>query len=150
MFSFLSRDARRPGQFEGIGHTVEILGHLQIGIIDDIVNAAGTAVPERSDAGRGQIIGVNVIGEGIIRIIQGRQAAFQTVQRQTVGGIDARGAQDGNGHPRASAPSAQPAFRIYAATRACAFGIRASHFVDSCAATITVNPCRTYVNEPPW
>ena len=150
MLCLLPRNARWPGQFEGIGHTVKILGHFQIGIIDDIVNAAGAAVSQCGNAGRRQIIGVNVIGEGIIRIIQGRQTAFQTIQRQTVGGINARCAQDGNGHPGASAPGAKTTFRIYAATSARAFGIRASHFINSCAATITVNPCRTYVNEPPW
>jgi hypothetical protein len=101
-------------------------------------------------ASGGEVVGMDVVGEHVVSLDQGRQAFLQPIDRQTVGCVDSRRAQDGNGHPVPTTPGAQAALGIDPAAGAGAFRIQATGFVDLCAAAVAVNPCRAYVNEPPW
>jgi len=93
---------------------------------------------------------VDVIGVDIIDLGQRRQTLVQAFQRQTVGGVDPRGAQDGDGNAATLAPVAQLALGIDTPSGAGALRIQAPGLVDLRAATIAVNPCRAYVNEASW
>src|SRR5690606_8697741 len=97
-----------------------------------------------------QILGVDVVGEDVIDGRQHRIPALQAVERQTVGGIDAGRAQDGNAHATAAAEIAQATLGIDATLRARGTGATGTRFIDQRAAAIAVNPCRAYVYEALW
>ena len=147
---FIATNPRWPRQRKGIGHPVEILGHAQIGIIDDIVGAVGAAMAQCRNTSGGQILGVNMIGEHVISLKQGRHAFVQTLKRQAIRGINARRSQDGNGDPSALPPLAQTTLGIDTPASARTFRIEATGFIDTRASTVAINPRRTYVNKPPW
>ena len=147
---FAPAQARRLGQPKGGGNAVEVVAHLQIGIIDRIVDAVGSAPAQGSQAGRGQIVGMNVVGEYIVVRRQGRQAFVQALHRQAVGGVDAGRAQNADRHPAPRPPSAQYPLGIDPTLGAGAFRLQAPCLINHCAATITVNPRRAYVNQAAW
>ena len=105
---------------------------------------------QRSQAGSGQIIGMNMVGEDVIRLGQGRQTFFQALDRQAVGGINAGGTQNGNPHPGPGAPVTQTLFGIDPAAGARTLRIQAPRFVNPRPGTVAVNPCRAYVNQLSW
>lgn len=145
-----ARQTRWAWQGEGVGDTVEIIGHAQITVVDDVVGATGLAAPHCRDTGSGKVIGMDVVGPRILVGDQRRQPLLQTLDRQTVGGVDTRGAQDADANPIAPAPGTQAALGIDAPGGTWTLGIARTRLVDQRAGTITVNPCRTYVNQLPW
>ena len=104
----------------------------------------------RGDAGRRQIIGMNVIGEYIIAVNQRRQAFLQAFERQAIGRVNAGRTQNGNAHTLPGTPGAQTVFGINPAQCTRVIRIQRPRFVDKGAGTIPVNPCRAYVNQPAW
>lgn len=91
------------------------------------------------------VVGVDIVGGG-----QRRQALFQAFERQTVGGINARGTQDGDTHAVVPPPGTQAAFGIDAALGAAAFRLQTTGLVDDLAAAIAVDPGRTNVDQAAW
>jgi hypothetical protein len=148
--SSTARQTRRAWQGEGVGDTVEIIGHAQIAVIDDVVGAAGLTPPHCRDAGSSQVIGMDVVGPGILIGDQRRQPLLQTLDRQTVGRVDTRGAQDADANTITLAPGTQAALGINASRGTWTLRIARTRLVDQHAGTIAVNPCRTYVNQLPW
>lgn len=149
-FGCLPSHADRPRQFKGIGDTIEILGHQQVGIIDDIVGPVGLAVAHRRQTTGRQVIGVNVVGENIIGGDQRWQPFFQTVERQTVRRINTWRPQDGNPDPGADTPLAQTALGIDPPPGTRALRIKVARLVNACPAAIAINPGRAYVNKLAW
>ena len=140
----------RARQREGIGHLIEVIGHLQVGIIDDIVDAIGPAIAQGSDTGCGQIVGMDVVGKYIISRSQRRQTFFQTLDRQALGGVNTRRAKDGDGNIVVSPPCAQTALGINTTSGPAAFRMQATGFIDRRASAIAVDTCRTHVNQAAW
>ena len=93
---------------------------------------------------------MNVIGEHIIRFIQRRHAALQTLDRQTIGSVNTGGAQDRNGHAGLLAPQAQALLGIDPARGAWTFRLKAACFVDLRTGTIAIDAGGTNVNQAPW
>ena len=150
MPGFGARQARRPWQRECIGDAVEVVGHLEAGIIDHVIDAVTAATPQSGDAGRRQVIGMDVVGEHIVTVDQRRQAFLQALQRQAIGRVNAGRAQDGNSDTGRPPPGPQAALGGDAAGAPCALGIQAAGLVDRRAAAIAVNACRTNINQAPW
>jgi len=107
-------------------------------------------VAQRGNTGGGQILGVDVIAVDIVGGTQRRQAFFQALERQAVGGIDARRAQDGNHHAVVPPPGAQAALGIDPTHGAAILRLQAARFVDKRAAAIAVHPGRTNVDQAAW
>lgn len=93
---------------------------------------------------------MNMVGIHVVSGTQRRQALFQALERQTIGGIDARRAQDGNAHAVLPPPGAQAALGIDPAGSTQAFRVQATRFVDDLATAITVHPGRTNVDQAAW
>lgn len=93
---------------------------------------------------------MDVVGVHIVGLDQRRQALFQALQRQAVGGVDPRRAQDADSDATAPPPGTQLPFGIDTAPGARIVGGKAPGLVDQGAGTITVNPCRAYVNKAAW
>ncbi len=93
---------------------------------------------------------MDVIGEHIVRFIQRRHAALQTLDRQAIGSVNTGGAQNGNGHTGLLAPSPQALLGIDPARGARTFRLKAAGFVDLRAATIAIDTGGTNVNQAPW
>ena len=93
---------------------------------------------------------MDVVGEHVILGRQHRVAALQTVERQAVGGVDARRTQHADTHPATATEGAQLAFGIDTATSPCGAGTTRPRFVHEGALAIAVNPCRTYVYQALW
>jgi len=150
LFSFAARYSGGPRKLEGSGDTVEVLGHPEVGIIDDVVGAVAPPVAQRRNAGGGQIVGVNVVGEHVVGFDQRRQALAQAFHRQAVGGIDAGDAQDGDGHAGPPSPGTQAAFGIEPAAGARTLGIDAARLVDLRPAAIAVDAGGANVDQASW
>jgi hypothetical protein len=134
---------------KGIGHAIEIIGHLQVGIIDHIVAAIGLPVAHGGEAGGRQIVGVNVVGEHIIGGEPAPAGLLQTFQRQAVGGVDTGRAQDGKRTPLRR-PRRAGSFGIDTTAGARAFRFRRRVSSICGAATIAVNPGGANVNQAAW
>jgi len=107
-------------------------------------------VAQRGNTGACQILGMNVVGIHIVSGTQRRQAFFQALERQAIGGVDARGAQDGNRHAVLPPPETQAALGVNATRGTAAFRLQATRFVDDLASAITVHPGRTNVDQAAW
>lgn len=105
---------------------------------------------QRGNTGTGQILGMNMVGIHVVSGTQRRQALFQALERQTIGGIDARCAQDGNRHAILPPPGAQATLGVNATRGTAAFRLQATRFVDDLATAITVHPGRTNVDQAAW
>ena len=145
-----TRQAWRARQGEGIGDAVEIVGHFQVGIVDDVVDPVSTAVADGGDAGGGQVVGVDMVGEDIVAVDQRRGAFLQALQRQAVGSVDAGRAQDRHGDAVAPPPGAQRLFGGDAAASARTFGMAASGFVDPGTAAIAIDARGANVDQAAW
>lgn len=93
---------------------------------------------------------MNMVGIHVVSGTQRRQALFQALERQTIGGIDARRAQDGNAHAVLPPPGAQAALGIDPAGSTQAFRVQTACLVDDSAGAITVHPGRTNVDQAAW
>ncbi len=93
---------------------------------------------------------MDVVGEHVVARDQRRQALLQALERQAVGGVDARRAQDGDGDAGPPPPAAQHALGVDAAAGAGAFRLRAPRLVDGFGAAIAVDPRGANVNQAPW
>jgi hypothetical protein len=144
------RDARRSRQAENVGDTIEILAHPEIGVIDHVVGAVAAPVAQCRDAGGRQVVGMDMVGEYVVASDQRRQALLQALHRQSVGGIDAGRAQDGNSHAGAPAPGAQAALGIDATAGARTRGTNPAGLVDARAGAIAINASGTNVNQAAW
>ena len=105
---------------------------------------------QSGDASNSQIVGMDVVGVGVIRLAQGGKPLVQALEGQTVSGVDTRRAQDDDRHTGPLPPGAQAVFGIDPPSGARTLRIQAACFVDRRPATVAVNPCRAYVNQPPW
>ena len=137
-------------EIEGVGHPVKVVGHLQLGVINDIVGAIGPSVAQSGDTSRRQIVGMDVIGKYVIGCDQRRQPLGEAFQRQAIRGVNARRPQNGNGNPVLPAPDAQPLFGIHPPSGPAAFRVQATGFVNQRALAIAINPGRTNVDQAPW
>ena len=102
------------------------------------------------DAGSRQIIGMNMIGEHIIGRIERRHATLQTLDRQTIGGINPGRSQNRDDNTRFLPPIAQATLGIDSPGGTCTLCIQTTGFVDLRAAAIAINACGTNVNQAPW
>ena len=93
---------------------------------------------------------MDVIGEHIVRFIQRRHAALQTLDRQAIGSVNTGGAQNGNGHTGLLAPSPQALLGIDPARGARTFRLEATGFIDLGPGAIPINASGTNVNQAPW
>jgi len=107
-------------------------------------------VAQRGNTGAGQVLGVNMVGIDIVGRQQRRQALVQTLQGKAIGGVDARGAQDGNRHAVLPPPETQAALGVNATRGTAAFRLQATRFVDDLTTAITVHPGRTNVDQAAW
>ena len=105
---------------------------------------------QRGDAGGSEVVGVDVVGVTVIGRAERWKGLVQALDGQAVGGVDARGAQDGDFDTAPLAPLAQAAFGIGAPAGPRTLRIEAARFVDLRSATVAINPRRAYVNETPW
>ena len=104
----------------------------------------------RSDTGGRQIIGMNVVGKHIVSFIQGRHAALQTFDRQAIRRINAWRAQNRDGNAGLFAPGTQGLLGIDPTRGTRAFRGKMAGLIDLLPLTITINACRTNVNQAPW
>ncbi len=93
---------------------------------------------------------MNVVGVHIVIGHQGWRAPLQTLDRQAVGGIDARSTQDGDSNAVAQPPGTQHTLGIDPSAGPRALRIQAARFIDARTGTIAVNPRRAYVNQAAW
>jgi len=143
-------EARRPREGERIGHRIEVVAHLHVRIVADVIHTTGERTKERQTGQASEIHGMDVVGMDIVFGTQHRITAPQPVERQAVGRIDARRAQHRYPHPCASAKSAQTLLCIDPAPRTCRLRPTGPQLVHPRTCTIAVNPCRAYVYEGLW
>ena len=93
---------------------------------------------------------MDVIGEHVVTRDQRRQALLQALERQAVGGVDARRAQYGDGDAGPPPPAAQHALGINSAGGTRAFRPGVPRLVDGRRAAIAVDPRGANVNQAPW
>lgn len=129
---------------------IKVIRHLQVGIIDDIVDAIGPTQAQRRDTGGGQIVSVNVIAIDVVGRDQRRQTFLQALERQAVGSINARRPQDADSDTIQPSPAAQAIFGVDAPRRPGTFRMSAPGFVNSGTCAIAIDACRTNVNQPAW
>ena len=91
-----------------------------------------------------------MVGEHIVGLDQRRCTTLQPLDRQAVGCIDTRGAQDADCDTVAPPPGTQHALGIDPPAGTGALWFQLAGFVDGGAGTIPVNPCRAYVNQAAW
>lgn len=73
---------------------VEILPHAPLGVVARVHHPLCLAAPHRANQDRSEIVGVNMIGENVVARPQGRRAALQTRDRETVCRVNARNSHD--------------------------------------------------------
>ncbi len=105
---------------------------------------------QRGDTGSRQVVGMDVIGVAVIGCAQRRKGLVQALDGQTVGGVDARGAQDGDFDAAPLTPLAQARFGINPSSSPGTLRIQAARFVNLRPATVAINPRRAYVNQTSW
>jgi hypothetical protein len=142
--------ARGTRQVKGICDTIKILGHQQVGIIDDIVGPVGLAVTHCGHTTGRKIVGMNVVSKNIIGGDQCGQAFFQALERQTIRGINTWRSQDGNPDTRADTPLAQTVLGIDPPPGSRTLRIKVPHLVNLRPTTIAINARRAYVNKLAW
>ena len=133
-----------------VGNAVEIVGHFQVGIVDDVVDPIAAAVADDCDAGGGKVVGVDMVGEYIVAVDQRRCAFLPALQRQAVGGVDAGRPQDRHGDAGAPPPGAQGLLGGDTPAGARTFGMAAAGFVDPGAATIAIDAGGANVDQAAW
>lgn len=105
---------------------------------------------QRGDTGSREVIGMDVVGVAVGGRAQRRKGLVQALDGQAVGGVDARGAQNGDFDAGPLAPLAQTVFGINPPAGPGTLRIQAARFVNLRPATVAINPCRAYVNQTPW
>jgi hypothetical protein len=115
--------------------------------IHRMIDALRTAAEQRRPGKSGQIVGVNVIGVAVVPGDQRRRASPDPLQRQAVGGIDPRRAQDRHLHPLPFTPGAQLAFGVDPPHRATVDRGHRARLSDPVAAAVTVDPAGTDVDQ---
>lgn len=141
------RQAGRTRQREAVGEQVVILAHAQAAVVHDIENPPATGTEERRTGQPGKIVGMDVVGKHVVFRRQHRIAALQARQRQTVGGIDARRAQDGERRAMTAGKAAQTAFGIDAAARTRTQRPQRTALVDESTAAVAIHPGGAYVHK---
>jgi hypothetical protein len=147
---FGSTQSLRPRQPESIGHAVEILAHLQLRIVGDVVGAVRPSMLQRGAAGGRQIVGMDVVGEDIVCRLQSRGALLQPFHRQAITGIDPGRTQDADGDTGAAPESAQLTFGIQTTDAARRVGSRCTRFVDHRTLAVAIDTAGTNVDEALW
>lgn len=94
-----------------------------------------------------EIIGMNMIGEHIMFLHQGRSPIFQSLNRQAVLGINTRHAQNGQTRMRTPCPCAQHMFRIHAPPGAGVLRVDPARLVNQRSLAIPVHAGRADINE---
>ena len=80
--------------------------------IDRMVDALRASAKQRRPRQPRQVVGVDMVGVAVVAGDQRRGAALDAFQRQAIGSINPRCAQDAHLHPQRLAPGAQLAFGI--------------------------------------
>ncbi len=94
-----------------------------------------------------EIVGMNMVGEHVMLLDQGRRSIFQSLGRQAVLGINTRYAQNGQARMRAPCPCAQHMFRIHAPPGAGVLRIDMAGFVNQRSLAIPIHAGRADINE---
>ena len=76
-----ARDAGRAGQAVQIGREIDIVAHLQLGVVAHVQATLRPAAPQGQHAGPGQIVRMDVVGEHVVLLAQHRCAALQARPR---------------------------------------------------------------------
>lgn len=137
-------------QAEDVSGEIEVFAHFQRAVIDGIVNPPGPATKQRDAGDVREIIGMNVISVDVVLGLQHWITAFEPRSRQTVGGINAGCAQNADRNAVALTEATQTTLGVNASQGT---GSRWRHtpgLVNEGTATITVNPCCTYVYQALW
>ena len=129
---------------------IEVITHAQVSIVASIEHAP-TACPKQRHAGQpGQIHGMNVVGEYVIFSRQHGIPAEQSIDRQSVGSIDARSTKDRHTAPAANPERAQDPFSIDAPLRARRGRPRGSGLVNPSTHAVTIDTRGGNVGNPLW
>ncbi len=84
------RDAGRAGQTEQIGRMVDVVAHLQLGVVAHVQTTLRPAAPKGQHTGSGQIVRMDVVGEHVVLLAQHRRAALQAPARCAPFAVQAR------------------------------------------------------------
>ena len=93
---------------------------------------------------------MDVIGEHVVLVTQRTDTLFQSLERQPVGGVDSRRAQDADTRTTTHTEPAQLSLRINTTPRAGGRRTRVERLVDAFAGTIAVDAAGTYVHKSLW
>ena len=91
---------------------IEIIAHAQVSIVAGIEDATAAGPKERNTGQSRQIRGMNVVGEYVVVAHQDGIPAAETIDRQSVGRVDARSTKDYHAAAAANPEISQYAFGI--------------------------------------
>lgn len=125
----------------------KILAHLQIGIVYCVIHTLRLSAKQRHGDDLRQIIGVNMIGIHVIFNYQRRRALLQPIQRQPIGRINPRHAQNRELASIAQRPATQHALGIHAPLRTSVDRRDWPGLVKENPLAIAINPCGADIND---
>jgi len=133
---FVPRHAWRTRQTDAVGDPIQVLAHIQLGVVDHVVCSRRRGSKQRRNAGPSEIIGVDMVGYYVLAGQQHRNGAAQPLDGQPARTVNAWNPQYGG------APTTCPQQRFGIQAPLCAFAYRRrrSALIRPGAAAITVDP----------
>ena len=144
-----ARNAGGSGQAHQVSGQIEVVAHLQVGVIAHVDHALRLATPQGGSAGAGQIVGVDVVGVNVVLRQQHRGFLEQTLAwRATfaVLGVNAGDAQDAAAHAAAPKETHQP-LGIDPALGAGGVRIHGTGFIDQLPLAVAIDACGGAIDQ---
>src|SRR5262245_7460611 len=145
-----ARDARRAREAVAVGDEIEVVAHLELGVVARVVDPRRRVELQGPDADRREIVGVDVVRTAVRVGARHRRCFRASLERQAIWGVDARNAQDHELAVSCRTPSLQHLLGVDAAPRALRLRREGPRLVDSGAAAVAVHAARAEIHDPAW
>ena len=132
------------------GDEIEVLAHPHVAVVRRVVGPTRPPAQQGRDDDPGEVVGVDVVRVRIGFVRERRGPGLQALDGQTVGGVDARHAEDRHRDARRPPPVAEAHLGVGAAHGAGRFRMQRTRLGNPFAPAVAVDAARAEVDKTLW